>query len=256
MKANAITRIVIYSILILLLIGILCACLGLGQMSFRIGKKGSYVYGDASVSPEEVSALSIDWAAGAIRITTADTDTITFSEEGETDEHRMTYWMEGGTLHLSYSSGVHIGFISTPSKDLNVTVPKDWICSTLEIDGAALDIRSSDMDIGTIDLDGASNKLTATGNIEQLDCDGASNTVTLKCTERPSRIEMDGASCKLDLTLPKDCGFFAELDGVSCDLDSKLPYQNRDDGYSYGDEYCRIDVDGVSCKVTIEEATE
>lgn len=255
MKANAITRIVIYSILILLLVGILCACLGLGQLSFRIGKMGTYVYGDASLKASDISGLSIDWAAGTIRITTADTDTITFSEEGETDDDRMTYWMEGGTLHISYSTGIRIGFTSTPSKDLNVTVPKDWVCSELEIDGAALDIHTSDTQIGTLELDGASNNLNVTGSINKLDCDGASNVITISCTQRPSQIDMDGASCKLDLTLPKGCGFWVEMDGLDCDFDSRLPYQTRDEAHSYGDEYCRIDVDGISCKVNIEEAS-
>lgn len=256
MKANAITRIVIYSILILLLIGILCACLGLGQLSFRIGKKGSYVDGETSLAAADISNLSIDWAAGSIRIITADTDSITFSEDGETDDERMTYRKEGNTLHLSYSTGIRIGFHSTPQKDLTITVPRDWVCSTLEIDGAVLDIHTTDVAIETIELDGAANKLTASGNIEKLDCDGASNIITLNCVQRPRRIEIDGASCKLNLTLPKGCGFRAELDGISCDLDTRLPYQTRDEYHSYGDEYCRIDVDGVSCKVNIEEATE
>lgn len=252
MKANAITRIVIYSILILLLIGILCACLGLGQLTFQLGKKGTYVYDEVSLAASDISGLSIDWVSGSIRITTGDTDTITFCEEGESDDQRMSYWLEGGTLHLSYSTGLRIGFVSSPSKDLSIIVPKDWVCSTLEIDGASLDIDSSDMTIGTIELDGASNKMTATGMIDQLESDGASNSVTLNCTGPISQINMDGASCKLDLTLPKDHGFRAELEGLSCDLDTELPYTNRDDCYCYGDEYCRIDVDGVSCKVNIK----
>ena len=35
MKANAITRIIIYCIIILLLVGILCTCLGIGKLTAR-----------------------------------------------------------------------------------------------------------------------------------------------------------------------------------------------------------------------------
>ncbi|MBQ9762093.1 MAG: hypothetical protein IJV82_03350 [Oscillospiraceae bacterium] len=251
MKANAITRIVIYSILILLLVGILCAGLGQGLPFIQLGQKGTPVYGEVKIAPNEVSSLSIDWIAGSILITAADTDSIIISEEGEKDNNRMSYRIEGDTLHLSYSDGFHFGFFSTPTKKLNVIVPRDWNCAMLEIDGASLRISTTDLTIGTLELDGASNQLSISGSIEKLDCDGASNSITMNCANRPSNIDLDGASCKLNLTLPKDCGFRAELDGINCDLNSHLPYSHRDDYYAYGDEYCHITTDGISCDITI-----
>lgn len=259
MKTNAIIRIVIYALVILILLGILCACLGIGVLTIDLGlgSSGTYVEGEASVSAGQIRDLEIEWASGSIRIVTADTDTITFSESGQSNEqYRMTYEQSDDTLHLSYGSsqGIQIGLVSIPSKDLTITVPKDWVCGELEIDAASVDISISGLTVTKLDLDGASNQLTFSGSVEKLDCDGASNDIELICSNNPSQIDMDGASCDLDLTLPQGCGFRAELDGLSCDFYSALDYKTTNGCHSYGDESCRVNVDGVSCNVTIRES--
>lgn len=258
MKANAITRIVIYSIIILLLVGILCTCLGLGTLTFNLGLgNGTPVNGEASVSAADVNDLEIDWASGSVNIVVADTDCITFSESGGTNEYRMTYNISGDTLQLTYGTGkVQIGFTSIPSKDLTVTVPKDWTCGELEINAASVEVDITDLTVTELSLNGASNKLHFNGSVSKMDCDGASNNLELVCASKPSKIDIDGASCSLDLELPYDCGFRAELDGLSCDFDSDLDYKSSDGTHWYGDEHCKIDVDGVSCDVTVNSANE
>lgn len=252
MKANAITRIIIYSIIILLLVGILCTCLGLGTLTFDLGlSDGTAVIGEVSVNAADVRDLEIDWASGSVRIQVADTEDITFSDTG-TESCPMTYDLDGDTLRLAYSKGeVQIGFVSTPSKDLTVTVPKDWVCGELEINAASVDVDITDLTVTEFSLNGASNELRFFGSMDSLDCDGASNDMLLVCANKPDKIDIDGASCSLDLTLPYDCGFRAELDGLSCDFDSDLDYKTSDGTYYYGDEHCKIDVDGVSCDVTV-----
>ena len=257
MKANAIVRIVIYSLVILLLVGILLAGLGIGSLTFHIGAgSGTVVENEASVNAEGVKNLTIDWAAGSIRIETAETDTITFREaSSDNTEYRMTYQLSGNTLKLSYGmTGISIGLISIPSKDLVITVPVGWICKKLEIDGASLSIDISGIVVDSIDLDGASNDLEFSGSVAEADIDGASNSVTLNCIDRPSRIELDGASCDLMLTLPKGCGFAVQMDGLSCDFHSNLSCTGSGGDYSYGDGYCKINADGISCDVTVNES--
>lgn len=251
-KGSAIARIVIYIIISLLLVSILCACLGLGKLTFDLGlSDGTAVVGEVSINASDVNNLEIDWAAGSVRIAVADTEKITFSDTGS-ENAPMTYALDGDTLRLAYSKGqVQIGFVSTPSKDLTVTVPRDWDCEELEINAASVDVNITDVTVTDLSLNGASNDLGFFGSIDHLDCDGASNELLLVCANKPDEINVNGASCSLNLELPYDCGFRAKLNGLSCDFDSDLGYTTSDGVHSYGDEFCKIDVDGVACDVSV-----
>lgn len=277
MKNNAIARIVIFSLVILLLLCILLAGLGVGAFVINIGHSGSgdYITGSSSAAASQVSKLDIDWASGSITIRTEDTDTITFTEEGYgTEEYRMVYAVNNGTLSIKYSkpSPVQIGFFSTPSKDLTITVPTDWVCAKLSIDSASTDTQIEDLtlqkvelnsasnsfrfincQIGTLDVDGASNSIELTGTLERLDCDGMSTNITAVLSNTPKQIELDGMSSDLELTLPGDCGFRVTMDGLSNDFSSDFSASHVGGCYVYGDEACRIDVDGMSSRVTIRK---
>lgn len=255
MKTNAIVRIVIYTLLVLVLIGILCAGLGVGKFVFHFGSENE-ILGEGSVSAADIKNLEIDWADGSIQIVTGDTDQISFTESGETgNDYRMAYSVRGDTLEINYSkSGITIGFISIPSKDLLITVPKDWVCQELELDGASMDIKLDGLTVDKLSIDGASNSIHFSGNVVSFSCDGASTEITMLCSGSPQNIDIDGAACELDLTLPEDCGFRAELDGLSCDFDSDFPYTNKDGCHIYGNQQCSIRVDGLSCDVTIRKS--
>ncbi len=252
MKKNAIVRIALYSLMILILGSLLFA--GIGSLSFHIGSgDGTVVENSASVEAAQVRQLEIDWAAGSIRIETGDTDRITFRENAQEDtKYAMTYRLDSQTLKLCYSDRVVL-FGSMPAKDLVITVPEDWYCQDLEIDGAALDIAISGAQIGQLELDGASNKLELIGMLGSADIDGASNDIRLNCLDRISRVDMDGVSCKLTLTLPAECGFQAELEGLSSKFSSSLEYTKENDKYCYADRYCQISADGISCQVRVEQ---
>lgn len=251
MRSNAIVRIVIYSLVLLLLVGILCV--GLNPSALLNFTSGTYITGDGSVSAADVTALQIDWAAGSIEIVTADTDEITFSESGTAGENqRMVYSLKGGTLNIRYSSTtVILGFGSNPSKDLTVTVPESWVCQNLEIDGASLDVAVNGLDLEQLEVDGASNRIHFDGSVTSADIDGASNSITLISAVPVKSVDLDGASCELDLTLPADCGFRVNVEGLSCDFRSDLPYATENGSQVYGDEYCKISADGLSCDVTV-----
>lgn len=251
MKTNAILRIVIYSLVILLLLGLLLMGMGAGMFTFNI--QLDYRTGGSSVDAAGIRQLEIDWASGSILMQTADTDQITFTESGSfNDDQAMIYEVKNGTLSLKYSKpAIQIGFVSMPSKDLVITVPQDWSCRELELDGAALDLEIIGLTIGSLDIDGASNTIHFNGAVETVDIDGASCEITMVCADRPQSIDMDGASCQLELTLPADCGFQVQMDGLSCDFNSELNYTSDNGDYMYGDRYCKIDADGMSCEVSI-----
>lgn len=262
MKGNAIARIILYSILALILLGILCAFLlaDFFKFSLSIGNSGTVVETEASVAAADVKCIEIDWAAGSISLNIADTDRITFTETApENAKYKMTYDVSGDTLKLSYGNGdISIGFgnWSFPGKDLVITVPRDWVCEELEIDGAALTIGIHHLTVEKIDLDGASNNLEFVGSLKYADIDGASNHIRLECTNRPNSIDLDGVSCSLELILPENCGFWVQMSGLSCDFHSELAYTSDGGSYSYGDRQCQVNADGVSCDITVSESAE
>lgn len=252
MKTNAIVRIVIYSLVILLLLAILGAGLGLGTFPIKLGS-GAEITGEGSVSADAISNLEIDWAAGSITILTADTDRITFSESGNAGENqRMVYSQKGSTLKISFSNTVTVfGFGYGPSKDLTVTVPESWVCQELEIDGAALAVVIDGLTVNSMELDGAAMDLDFSGSVLCLTCDGAACELKVRTAATPESLDIDGASCNMELFLPGDSGFLARMNGLGCDFKSTFDYTVSNGNYQCGDGSCRINVDGLGCNLTI-----
>lgn len=254
MRANAIIRIVIYSLVILVLLGLLVAGLGLHLFAFDIDENTGTVLatGSGSVAAADINRLEIDWAAGSVIIQTGDSDLITFSESGSfADNQAMIFEYKNGTLYISYNNAIRIGFDSIPSKDLVITVPRDWSCRELELDGAALEIEINGLNIGELNIDGASSNIIINGAVGSLDCNGAASEITMNCTDRPREIDLDGAACRLMLTLPGDCGFQLQMEGLSCVFGSNLSYSRSNGDYVYGDRYCKISTEGMACEVQI-----
>lgn len=273
MKRNAIARIIIYSILILVLVGILAAALGVGTFMFQFGSGGTTVTeGKFSIPEADINNLEIEWVAGSITIVRGETNEIIAVESAQGEiKDPMAYSLRGNTLKISYvKSGIRIGFHSTPKKDLHITVPMDWDCSrlsidsastdieirdltadTLELNGASSDCILSDCSIGTLELDGASCNLNYSGTLDSLNCDGASTDITAVFTNVPNSINLDGASAELDISLPEDCGFRVEMDGMSNRFSSDFSTTSTDDCYVYGNGACKVEVDGMSTTVRI-----
>lgn len=258
MKTNAMVRIILYTLATVLLIFFLGA--GLSQREITVGfgySGGTVVEEQVQVEPTQIKNIAIDWAAGSVEILTADTDQITISEaRPENSKYKMTYKISGDTLKLAYATGtIGIGFGNWdfPSKDLLIVVPRDWVCEELEIDGAALEINVQDLTIDQFELDGASCDVNLVANVNEVEIGGASTKIHVSSSKPISSIQIDGASCDLELTLPKDCGFLVEMDGLSCNFYSELDYTNGNGTYTYGDKYCKVYVNGISCHVTIQE---
>lgn len=268
MKRNAITRIILYSVLALVLIGILIAGIGSNGLSFsfHVGS-GTVVENEGSVEADSVSRIEINWAFGDIVVSTGDVEQITFRETMDADmDQRMTYRCANGTLELNHSKGsINIGFTAVQEKDLFVTVPRDWKCDKLTINGADIELSIQNMTIGEVSIDGADTemdlsgdfgKLTVngadtslkfTGSLTELIMDGADCEAALICQTNPEQITMDGAGCELNLHLPKECGYRVAMDGLGYDFHC----DESNDALVYGDQHCEIDVSGLDCDVEI-----
>lgn len=283
MKSNAIVRIVLFAIAILVLVGILAA--GLLAEAFPVlhfGSGDTLVNGTQSssfiVDSAKVKNLEIQWAAGSVTIQPGETEdnAIYVSETGADSEDQRLVWKEsGGTLHIQFCEPrVFVGISFDGSKDLTITVPSGWECGSLEIDAASANVDVSDLTIkevdfdgasgncsfenchvDEIDLDGASGNIRFSGTLNELSCDAASADCTIILQNVPKLIDMDMASGDLDLTLPESCsGFTAEVDGLSTSFHSDFATTNHDGRHTYGDGSCRINVSAMSGDVRIYKA--
>ncbi|MBQ7416258.1 MAG: hypothetical protein IJW14_04390 [Oscillospiraceae bacterium] len=258
MKTKAIIRIVIYSLLFVMLTGLLLGGLGIGYFIRNLSSGNANGSGERTTTVRQVdsgeySNLSIEWAAGSVKIVTGYNDKIIIKETRDTSvTSAMITEFEGNTLKIRYGSNFAFHFGSLQSKDLLIILPKEWVCRKLEIDGAALDIDISGVTIDRMELNGASTELSFNGSVTELECNGAAAKMSMTCTSSPRNISLDGAACELTLDLPKDCGFVVDSDGVAIDIRSGHAYEVINGKYCYGDEYCKIDVSGVGCKVTVD----
>lgn len=258
MRSNAITRIILYAIIIVLLVTLLVVLLFGDFTGFGV-ESGELNESHAVFNTSSVKELEIDWAAGSITIQPGDTDQIVVSESGYFSERYIMVCKEkNGTLSIDHSKpGFWFG--SAPSKDLTITVPANWVCKEIELDGAALEITMNGLTVGSLDIDGASNEITFNGALDSLDCDGASCELDMTFVNKPRSIDLDGASVDVTLYLPEDCGFFVQMDGLSCSFHSDLDYTSSNSDYFYGNRDCQISADGFSCSLTINhtpQATE
>lgn len=250
MKTNAIIRIVIFSLVILVLSSILVGGIALRDRGF------DWVYrlhqGSEEVSPisadsaehhenEEnhdyassaqrtsgkIDELSIDWASGSITIRPGDTDEILYEETGDFDSaNAMVAKVSGSKLTIQYckdGSFLKGGFSFGGSlhKDLTITVPRDWVCRELEIDVASADLDIRDLTIQEFDFDGASGSCTLTDcAVGEMSLDTASGDITFSGTL--DALDCDSASAKLQLEL-RNTPRSIDMDTASGSLTMVLP---------------------------------
>lgn len=276
MRNNAIIRIIIFSIVIVILLGILLAGLGFGALMTHLNaEKTDYSTARAPTvlfPLEEVRNIQIDWAAGNIEIIAGDVDSIQVTESGSfSEQEAMAYKQAGETLYIRFKKEtVTFDTFSVAHKDLTVTVPRDWVCQKLTLDVASANITVDTLTASYVNLNTASSDSvfkachitdldvnTASGSVEYqgilntLDCDAASGRFTGVFDNTPSAINMDSASGDLDITLPRDSGFRVEMDALSGRFTTDFPVTTRGDSYIHGDCACEIEYDGVSGNVMV-----
>ena len=247
------------------------------QTDEQTGNQGSFADSEVYSVPASIRELGIEWAAGTITIAPSPNVTDIQVSENFTgsDKYKMVCRQEGNKLDIRFSSET-IRFpsfgVNTDSKDLVILVPSDWTCDALEIDAASADVYVSGLTISQMDFDGASGicnlenctvynmdvdaasgEVIFSGHLDCLDFDGASGDCTLKLTNCPSSIDLDGMSGDLDITLPSDCGFIVNSEGLSSDFTTDFDIKTINGAHCHGDGSCRIEVDALSGRVCIRD---
>ena len=174
MKKTAIIQIVIWSVVLVLLLGVLAAYLlggfqGWAPFHFSINSgfhyqdASSYSIGSCTIN-EAVSDLNIRWINGSVTIDRYDGKEISVTEERNLQEDDQLRWhLQDGVLTIQPRKAFwFLRFHSFPEKNLVIRIPADW--STLN--KVSIDVTSSTVDLAKL-------------GITQLDIDGVSGTVTL-----------------------------------------------------------------------------
>ena len=249
MKTNAIIRIVLFSLAIVILLGILLGGLAAGYLVTNAGKVSQSIIGNlfndhntdkdiwdrfssgdtidfaASVDAGQIRDISIDWVSGSITILPGKNNRITISEsEVSSDKYKLIWKQSGDKLVIQYCEADwdFFGIKTTDlSKDLVITVPADWLCDSLEINTASARVEISDLTIQEIEFNGASgNCYFKNCTVDEIDLDTASGDVNF--TGTLNILDCDAASASINLVVantPKRI----DIDTASGDLDLTLP---------------------------------
>lgn len=277
MKANAITRIVIYFVLILVLLGILLSGLGVGVLRFDLGGlSGEYITGEGAVDASTIENIEIEWVSGDIdiHVATDGSDQIRFSESGNAGEDlRMVWERKGTTLIIKYSKpSIRIGFISTPDKDLDVIFPAGWYCDNLDLSTVSGSVNITLLSANEIELESvsASCKLDCTakdvslntvsgkveyhGEVETLECESVSADCSVILLDSvPERLTLNAVSGDLIVGMTETMGFSATLDSLSGNIYSDFNTTTQNGKKIYGDGSCQISADTVSGNINIKK---
>lgn len=278
MKRNAIFRIILFSFLAVVLVGVLISGIALKkyQMPGIVVRK-SFDAPEVSgnkFNAGEIDRLKIEWAAGSIVLVPVEGNKISITEELLGGDESMVLKKDGSTLYVQYGEGaVGIPFGSgSLKKNLYITVPQDWECKELEIDAASATVQGeyltirelasstasgthtfTNCQVGTLKMETVSGDLNFTGTLEKLDFNGVSAQLDLALTNAPKSIELESVSGDLNLTLPESCGFTVDQDTVSGRFSSELPTTEQNGKIVYADGHCEIEVEGVSASVYIRK---
>lgn len=256
MKRNAMLRIVLWSLLALILLGILLTGLFgyVGRNSYRfdtheIVETFSLVSEEVLIDttmpkataapvetapdapladrilfdPKQVRNLEIDWAAGSVTIAPSNDDRITISETTvDTPEEALAYTLHGDTLRIRYyEKKTNPSFNLKRSKDLTILVPRDFALNGLSIDTASADLSVTDMTIGQAEVDGASGRCRFENcQLGSLSVDTVSGDVFVSGTATELDVDSVSAAINAQLTnVPSEIS----ADTVSGSLELTLP---------------------------------
>ena len=285
MKTSAVIRIVIWSLVALILTGVLVSVvvfkgvLG-GSGDFSIGLTGNVYSGDYNIGggsvTEPINAVEVDWVSGKIEISVYDGETTEISENEISDEdYKLRYKVENGRLTVhSEKSGFSFGIISRPNKELTIKIPRAYAenLKTLKINSTSAEINlngltvlestetdtvsgrvtAENLNTASLECDTVSGDVKASGAIEAFDLSSTSGAAEITTTVPLKKLETDTVSGDVTLTLPESSGFTLEFDTVSGDLNCELPMTNKNGKHICNDGSAEFEADSTSGDFTVK----
>ncbi|MBQ4571934.1 MAG: DUF4097 family beta strand repeat protein [Clostridia bacterium] len=277
MKKSAIARIVIWSVVALVLTGIL-----IGTLIFRenpnapiiFGKEQGYKYsnekeyavGASEMPAESFTSISVDWISGNVYVLAYDGDTVKFEESSNDvieEKYELRWRVKENILYIKPCQSTNSWNLSNeiPAKDLFVYLPEtlaktmnkisvDTASARIGITGITankIDTTTASGDIwfekcGAIDIniENVSGYVNITEtNMERIDAETVSGNVEIMGAVKELRADSVSGTV---LLCTGEAPQSADVSTVSGDIKFELP---ENDGFY-------IDFDSVSGKVTSE----
>lgn len=278
MRRNAIARIIIYSLLIFVLVGILISGLDHDGFNWGTGSSGNYITGSGSIDMSQIENIEIEWVSGNVDVILVPDgeNNISFSEtQGE--EEPMVYEIKGKTLIIRYckqSIKVHFGNYSGLKKNLTVKIPENWSCRSLDIEAVSANVsvhlsEANDVEIqnvsgktdlnitksGSVSVETVSGEVMFNGNCNEFDCSSVSGDCEVKLFGDAKDIALESVSGDLTVSILKDYGFTATIDSASGHIYSDYSTTISGGKHTYGDGKIRIDAETVSGNIYIRKHT-
>ncbi len=284
MKISAITRIIIYCLLIAILSGILFIGITADSFSwdfFSINAGGS-VSGllkdgteaaGKSFDADRIDEIVIIWVSGNVNISGSEDSQISYQTKNNNTEFETVYKLENGRLSIGFN-GQKWNTGKVKSKDLSLRLPQNWDGKLLKVEAVSADVTieklsnlqelktenvSGKINVRSVisdklDVNTVSGDMYFHGRFEKIDIEGVSARCTIDASAAcPKTIDMDTVSGDLTLYLPEDYGFDLKLDGVSKSLNTNLPYEKDGNRYQCSGKLgkCQIDMESVSGGISI-----
>ena len=291
MKKSVIARIVLYSVLLVLLLGILIAGMAVYQGNENFSKMIGIFYAEEDyaeenmdyeiadpgtmipVPAEEITEIEVDWISGSVTVEPAAVSSISLNET--VTENPMVYGVKDGRLMIRFTEKMPpVSFLkNVESKHLTVQVPESWMGRKVEVRAVSAEVNISDLQLSEVEYEGVSGKfqlrgcklgkleaetvsgdIIVQGEIRELECESVSANCDLSLQNVPHKISMDGVSGNLNLILPGDAGFTLDIDGISRKFETDFPVTGKDGKYTAGSGSCEIEINGVSGWARIQKA--
>lgn len=295
MKTTAVIKAVCWSLLAVILTGILVSVIAV-RTAFRAwdwswNNLWSYVdksYDDDAtalggehagnpieVNAAEVNSITIDWSAGDIIVKRSDGDQIRFVETGNRplkEDNSLRYFVEDGELEIDFTKHDNYMFKNL-SKALTVEVPKDLYeleietvssnieltdlnCESIEIYKVSGSLRTENVTSGHIDYGTVSGSVELQGGFRSVNGESVSGSTKIRSFICPGEIDIESVSGSIKIQIPENDGFAVNKSSASGSLNSDFEGTIRKDGMVYKNGGAQFNFDTVSGSVTVNRLTD
>ena len=238
---------------------------------------GSYTGGEIRVPAESITALSIDWVAGDVKIMVTDGEEIVVTEHadrGIPEEYALCVETDN-TLRIRYSNDVW--GIDMPEKDLTVLLPRTVAENLTAVDlsgvsanfavgkltvrdafsfdttSGKLEMQSMNAPQAKADVSSVSGKVELDGSFREVKAGSTSGEIDLMLRNAPAAVEVSTVSGEVDVELPAGTGFTLDYSTVSGELEYDFPLTKSKDGkFVCGDGACRMEIGTTSGSLSVE----
>lgn len=240
---------------------------------------GSYTGGEIRVPAESITALSIDWVAGDVKIMVTAGEEIVVTEHvdrGIPEEYALCVETDN-TLRIRYCGDIWGMAIDMPTKELTVCLPRTVAENLTAVDlsgvsanfavgkltvrdafsfdttSGKLEMQSMNAPQAKADVSSVSGKVELDGSFREVKAGSTSGEIDLMLRNAPAAVEVSTVSGEVDVELPAGTGFTLDYSTVSGELEYDFPLTKSKDGkFVCGDGACRIEVGTTSGSLSVE----